>query len=271
MPELPEVETTRRGIEPLVRGCVVDHVELRTAKLRWPLDPQLSEILSGQTVAAVSRRAKYLLFHLDTGRLLLHLGMTGNLRVVPAEVPPAKHDHFDLVFSDGRCLRLTDPRRFGAVVWLPAGDNESALLSKLGPEPLSDEFDGTYLHAKAQGRKLAVKPFIMDQQVVVGVGNIYASEALFMAGIRPDRAAGCISMARYSRLVSAIKVVLQAALSAGGTTFSDFRQVDGKPGYFKQELQVYGREGKPCLQCGESISVTRLGQRSTFYCRHCQK
>lgn len=271
MPELPEVETTRRGVEPLIQGCVIDHVVLRTPKLRWPLDPQLSTILSEQTLTAVSRRAKYLLLHLDRGRLLLHLGMTGNLRVVPADTPVEKHDHVDIVFTDGSCLRFTDPRRFGAVLWLPEAEGEHALLSKLGPEPLSDEFDGAYLHERAKRRKLAVKPFIMDQQVVVGVGNIYASEALFMAGIRPDREAGRISVERYARLAGAIKVVLQAALAAGGTTFSDFRQVDGKPGYFKQELQVYGREGKACLQCGAAIRSLRLGQRSTYFCRHCQK
>lgn len=270
MPELPEVETTRRGIEPLISGCRIGRVELRVPKLRWPLDPQLSDVLVGQTVRSVGRRAKYLLVNLDSGCLLLHLGMTGNLRVVPGSTPVAKHDHVDIHFDDGRCLRFTDPRRFGAVLWLSGRPEEHPLLSKLGPEPLSSEFNGDYLYRRSRNRRLAIKPFIMDQQVVVGVGNIYASEALFMAGISPGRGAGRTSGKRYDRLTEEIKKVLQAALDAGGTTFSDFRQVDGKPGYFKQQLQVYGREGKPCPLCGTAIVAIRLGQRSTFYCRRCQ-
>lgn len=270
MPELPEVETTRRGIAPLISGCCIVRVEMRVPKLRWPLDPQLSGLLAGQTVHSVDRRAKYLLFNLDSGCLLLHLGMTGNLRVVPDFTPVAKHDHVDICFDNGRCLRFSDPRRFGAVLWVPGRPDEHPLLSKLGPEPLSDELSGDYLYRISRNRRLAIKPFIMDQQVVVGVGNIYASEALFMAAIRPTRGAGLISRNRYARLAEEIKKVLLAALDAGGTTFSDFRQVDGKPGYFKQQLQVYGREGKPCSICGTAIVASRLGQRSTFYCRRCQ-
>lgn len=270
MPELPEVETTRRGIEPLICGCLIVRVDLRVPKLRWPLDPHLSDVLAGQTVQSVGRRAKYLLLYLDKGCLLIHLGMTGNLRVVPASTPVAKHDHVDIYFDGGSCLRFTDPRRFGAVLWVPEQPEGHPLLSKLGPEPLSVEFDGRYLYQRSRNRKLAVKPFVMDQQVVVGVGNIYASEALFMAGIRPDRAAGRISKERYDRLAVEIKNVLHAALDAGGTTFSDFRQADGNPGYFKQQLQVYGREGLPCPCCEAAIVTVRLGQRSTFYCRHCQ-
>lgn len=270
MPELPEVETTRLGIEPLVCGCCITRVEFRVPKLRWPLDPQLSEILAGQSIRSVGRRAKYLLLNLDSGCLLVHLGMTGNLRVVSEHTPAAKHDHVDICFSDGRCLRFTDPRRFGAILWVPGPPLEHPLLSKLGPEPLSDEFNGRYLHGRARNRKLTVKPFIMDQQVVVGVGNIYASEALFMAGILPTKESGRISANKYKRLTEAIKQVLRSALDAGGTTFSDFRQVDGTPGYFKQQLQVYGKVDQPCPRCETPIVSTRLGQRSTFYCPCCQ-
>ena len=270
MPELPEVETTRLGVEPLVRGCCIARVELRVPKLRWPLDPHLSAILVGQTIRSVERRAKYLLFNLDKGCLLVHLGMTGNLRVVNGNTPAAKHDHVDICFVNGRCLRYTDPRRFGAVLWIPGSPQEHPLLAKLGPEPLSAEFDGRYLHGRSRNRKLAIKPYIMDQKVVVGVGNIYASEALFMAGIRPTREAGRISVKSYMRLSDAVKKVLRAALSAGGTTFSDFRKVDGKPGYFKQQLLVYGRGGEPCVRCESPIVSVRIGQRSTFYCRNCQ-
>ena len=270
MPELPEVETTRLGIEPLISGCRIARVELRVPKLRWPLDPRLPALLVGQSIRSVGRRAKYLLFYLDAGCLLLHLGMTGNLRVVPQSSPAAKHDHVDICFVDGRCLRFSDPRRFGALLFVPDQPLEHPLLSKLGPEPLSAELDGRYLYRRSRNRTLPVKPFIMDQQIVVGIGNIYASEALFMAGIRPGRAAGRISEKAYARLTEAIKQVLRAALAAGGTTFSDFRRVDGRPGYFKQQLLVYGREGEPCPRCAAVIVAIRLGQRSTFYCRRCQ-
>jgi len=271
VPELPEVETTRQGIEPLISGCRIVRVELRVPKLRWLLDPQLSKLLSGQTVHSVGRRAKYLMVNLDSGCLLIHLGMTGNLRVVPSSTEVAKHDHVDLHFDDGQCLRFTDPRRFGAVIWVPGIADDHPLLSKLGPEPLSDEFFGEYLYRRSRKRKLAIKSFIMDQQVVVGVGNIYASEALFMAGIRPDLEAGRVSLKRYAKLAGEIKKVLLVALDAGGTTISDFRQVDGKPGYFKQQLNVYGRALKPCHVCETPIDSMRLGQRSTYYCRCCQR
>ncbi|HKJ05355.1 MAG TPA: bifunctional DNA-formamidopyrimidine glycosylase/DNA-(apurinic or apyrimidinic site) lyase [Geopsychrobacteraceae bacterium] len=270
MPELPEVETTRRGIEPLISGCSIVRVELRVPKLRWPLEPQLSKILVGQSVLSVGRRAKYLLVYLEDGCLLIHLGMTGNLRVVPEITPANKHDHVDICFAGGQCLRFADPRRFGAVLWTPDLPEDHPLLSRLGPEPLSDEFDGISLHQKSRKRKLTVKQFIMDQKVVVGVGNIYASEALFMAGIRPDRPAGKVSSKCYIKLVKEIKKVLLAALDSGGTTFSDFRQTDGKPGYFKQQLKVYGRAGEACPHCGAVIQSTRLGQRSTFFCPDCQ-
>lgn len=270
MPELPEVETTRRGIEPLVSGRRIARVDVRAPKLRWPIDPDLPGKLNGQMIHSVGRRAKYLIFYLDTGCLLLHLGMTGHLRVVSAATPYGKHDHVDIHLSGGQSLRFTDPRRFGALLWCALPPEEHPLLSRLGPEPLSGEFNGDYLYRRSRGRRLAVKPYIMDQQVVVGVGNIYASEALFRARVRPDRSAGRISLQRYTRIAAEIKAVLRAAVDAGGTTFSDFRRVDGRPGYFKQKLQVYGREGQPCPRCGAEIAVIRLGQRSTFYCRQCQ-
>lgn len=271
MPELPEVETTRRGLEPLIVGQRLTGAVLRTARLRWPLDPALPEMIGGQRVLAVERRAKYLLLRLERGTLLLHLGMSGSLRVVDGEPPPGKHDHVDLSFEHGRLLRLTDPRKFGALLWVAGEPEAHPLLSRLGPEPLAEEFGADWLLQRARGRRMAVKPFIMDQQIVVGVGNIYASEALFRAGIRPDRAAGSISRGRWQRLVVAIKQVLAEAIEAGGTTLQDFARTDGRPGYFRQELKVYGREEQPCLICQRPIRNTRIGQRSTYFCPHCQR
>jgi formamidopyrimidine-DNA glycosylase len=218
----------------------------------------------------VVRRAKYLLVVLSSGTIVIHLGMTGVLRVVPADAAEQKHDHVDVIFTDSTCLRFTDSRRFGIFLFLKEDPWQHKLLEHLGPEPLSDDFDGAYLYQKAQGKRIAVKAFLMDQSVVVGVGNIYANEALFHSGILPSRAAGQISLQRYSRLVAAIKDVLVKSIAAGGTTVSDFRQSDGKPGYFKQQLDVYGRGGEPCVKCGEVLSVQRIGQRSTFYCQYCQ-
>jgi len=271
MPELPEVETTRRGIEPLICGKTIASIILRTEKLRWPLDPRLTEILPGRQIQALVRRAKYLLLNCDSGSLILHLGMSGNLRVVPAETAIGKHDHVDLVFTDGNCLRFNDPRKFGALLWTDHDPLTHPLLAGLGPEPLAEELTGEFLHQQARARKIAVKPFIMDQKLVVGVGNIYACEALFRAGIRPDLAAGKVSQKRYSRLAEEIRQVLTEAIAAGGTTINDFRQNDGRPGYFKQQLQVYGRAGEPCRVCGTDILCQRLGQRSTFICPKCQR
>ena len=271
MPELPEVETTRRGIEPLITGCQIVELILRVDKLRWPLERSLCESLPGQTVHSVTRRAKYLLLNCDRGSLVLHLGMSGSLRVIAADTSEKKHDHVDLIFTNGRCLRFNDPRKFGALLWCAGAPGEHPLLASLGPEPLSDQLSGDYLWHLSRKRKLAVKSFIMDQKLVVGVGNIYASEALFRAGIRPTTAAGKISRLRYQKLVAAIKQILAAAIAAGGTTIADFRQSDGKPGYFKQQLQVYGREGEPCLHCRRPITCVRLGQRSTYYCHSCQR
>lgn len=271
MPELPEVETTRRGIAPLITGKRIAQLLLRTDRLRWPLDPSLCESLPGQTVQAVERRAKYLLLRCERGSLILHLGMSGSLRVVAADTTEKKHDHVDLVFSDGNCLRFTDPRKFGALLWTELDPQQHPLLAGLGPEPLAAELNGAYLYQVSRQRKIAVKPFIMDQKVVVGVGNIYASEALFRAGIRPLLPAGKIGRQRYQRLAEQIKQVLREALEAGGTTISDFQQADGKPGYFKQQLLVYGRDGQPCRQCGHGIVAVRLAQRSTYFCPHCQR
>jgi formamidopyrimidine-DNA glycosylase len=270
MPELPEVETTLRGISPHVIGQSILECVLRTEKLRLPLEQSLCDILPGQTITKIERRAKYLLLFCERGALILHLGMSGSLRVLPAGTTEKKHDHVDLIFSSGQCLRFTDPRRFGMFIFTADDPYHHKLLNHLGPEPLSDDFHGEYLHALAKGRKLTVKQFVMDQKTVAGVGNIYANEALFQASIRPDRPAGGISRLRYGRLVDAIREILARAITAGGTTISDFNQADGKPGYFTQQLQVYGRGGEACLQCGKPLFSTRIGQRSTFYCRQCQ-
>lgn len=271
MPELPEVETTRRGIAPHIIDCTILECVLRTAKLRWPLDPSLCRLLPGQKIRSVERRAKYLLLNCDHGTIIIHLGMSGSLRIVPAGTTEKKHDHVDLIFSNGQCLRLTDPRKFGAFIYTDSDPYQHKLLCHLGPEPLTDTFNGASLHALSRDRKLTVKQFIMDQKTVVGVGNIYASEALFRAGIRPDRAAGRVSLKRYELLVQAIKEILTQAISAGGTTINDFIQADGKPGYFTQQLQVYGRGGAPCVTCGHPLHSQRLGQRSTFFCPSCQR
>ena len=271
MPELPEVETTRSGIAPLITGCQVAELVLRAEKLRWPLDRQLCCELPGQQVEAVERRAKYLLLRCSQGTLILHLGMSGSLRVIDAGTTETKHDHVDLIFTNGSCLRFNDPRKFGALLWCAGDPAAHSLLAGLGPEPLAKEFDGDYLWQAARKRKIAVKPFIMDQKLVVGVGNIYASEALFRAGIRPTLAAGKVSRARYHKLVAAIQEILAEAIQAGGTTIADFQGADGKPGYFKQQLQVYGREGEPCQMCARAISCVRLGQRSTYFCSNCQR
>ena len=271
MPELPEVETTRRGIEPHLAGRRVTGLILRQRRLRWPIPRALERALPGQIVRGVRRRGKYLLLDTDAGTALLHLGMSGSLRILPADTPPGKHDHVDILLDDGRCLRFTDPRRFGALLWTSGDAAAHELLAELGPEPLSDAFDGAYLAAAARGRKVAVKHFIMDSHVVVGVGNIYANEALFMAGIHPTRPAGRISRERYAALAAAIKEVLAASIAMGGTTLRDFVGGDGKPGYFKQTLRVYDRLGEPCRRCGAPIRGRRIGQRSSFYCAQCQR
>lgn len=271
MPELPEVETVCRGIAPHITGKAIQELILRTPKLRLPLDPRLCRVIPGQTVRRVSRRAKYLLLETDQGGLLIHLGMTGVLRILPAGMTENKHDHVDLIFTDGTCLRFTDPRRFGVFVYSSDHLLDHPLLKNLGPEPLNDSFTGEMLYRLSRGKSLPVKVFVMDQKVVVGVGNIYANEALFRAGIHPARAAGRIGRQRYQRLVVAIKEVLMAAIDAGGTTINDFANSEGRPGYFRQELLVYGRSSAPCRHCDRVIHSCRIGQRSTFYCSHCQR
>ncbi len=271
MPELPEVETIRCGIEPFIKGRRVIQVSVRTPRLRWPVPADLASRLCGQTVQGVERRAKYLLLRTEVGTLLIHLGMSGFLRILQQPQPPGKHDHADIEFAGGICLRLNDVRRFGALLWLDGDPRHHSLLADLGPEPLSAELSGDYLYQRSKGRRLAVKPFIMDSRVVVGVGNIYASESLFRAGIDPARAAGRISLARYGCLATAIRQVLQEAIAAGGTTLRDFSDQHGRPGYFAQQLQVYGRAGEPCSGCGQAIVKIQLGQRSTYFCRQCQR
>jgi formamidopyrimidine-DNA glycosylase len=271
MPELPEVETTRRGIEPLVLNKVVERVLIHNACLRWPVPGELLEVLPGQQVRMVGRRAKYLLFSFDHGTLIVHLGMTGHLRVAPCVAERRKHDHVEIQFTDGSALRYNDSRRFGAMLWTAANPLQHARLAELGPEPFSPEFNAAYLQHLSRGRKVAVKPFLMDARVVVGVGNIYASEALFRAGIAPGRTAGKTTKAAYARLVQSVRVVLEEAIAAGGTTIRDFSNSQGHPGYFKQELRVYGRAGEACIACGTLIKQIRLGQRSTYYCVKCQK
>lgn len=271
MPELPEVETIRRGIAPLVEGKTFVSATTRVAGLRWPFPAGLQALLAGRTILLVERRAKYLLLRCDHGTLILHLGMSGHLRVVSHELPPGRHDHVDLVFADGSCLRFNDARRFGALLWTEVDPYAHPLLAGLGPEPLHKTLTGAMLYRLSRGRKMAVKPFIMNQQIVVGVGNIYANEALFRAGVLPSREAGRVSLARYRRLVADIRDILGAAIASGGTTIRDFSSVDGRPGYFALSLQVYGKGGEPCPHCGEALSHTRLGQRSTYFCPSCQR
>lgn len=270
MPELPEVETTRRGVEPHCIGRKVERVIVRESRLRWPVPDHLVSTLPGQEIVAVQRRGKYLLFQISTGCLLVHLGMSGSLRVVEAATAPGRHDHIDLVLGDGVCLRYHDPRRFGCFVWQARGEDHP-LLTTLGPEPLSDDFDGLLLYRLSRRRKGPVKSFIMDGKVVVGVGNIYANEALFLSGVHPGRAAGRISLERYQRLAQCIKQVLTSAIEQGGTTLRDFVGGDGKPGYFAQQLYAYGRSGQPCKVCGALMQERRLGQRSSVYCVTCQR
>ena len=270
MPELPEVETTRRGIIDHIKDKKIEHVIVRQRALRWPVPEDLHATLSGQSLYDVQRRAKYLLLRTRPGTLLIHLGMSGSLRVLDHEVPPAKHDHIDLIFNGNTCLRYTDPRRFGSFLWQEGDPNSHQLLSRLGPEPLTESFHGDYLFQASRNRNAPVKSFIMDSRVVVGVGNIYANEALFLSGIHPKRAAGRIGRCRYDRLAAKIKHVLSRAIEVGGTTLRDFTNSSGNPGYFKQSLQVYGRGNEACKTCRATLKEIRLGQRSTVYCPKCQ-
>ncbi len=270
MPELPEVETTRRGLEPHIVGKRITQVILRRNNLRWPIPFDVVEKLPTQKILGIERRAKYLLMHTQAGSALWHLGMSGSMRVLNANAEVGKHDHVDIVLSGNKIIRYTDPRRFGCLLW-QAPNELHPLLQKLGPEPLTDIFSGEYLFAKSRGKKVAVKSFLMDQAIVVGVGNIYAAESLFRAGISPLREAGSISKARYEKLVQAAKQILTYAIERGGTTLRDFINPDSEPGYFEQELDVYGREGLPCKQCGRPLRDSRLNNRSGAWCGVCQK
>jgi formamidopyrimidine-DNA glycosylase len=271
MPELPEVETTLRGIQPHIEQQKITCVTVRQHQLRWPIPNNIQEILVNQTITSASRRGKYLLLQTPTGTVILHLGMSGRLHIVTPNTPPNKHDHVDVEFANAKSLRLTDPRRFGAFLWTADDPLQHALLKDLGPEPLSSDFTDDYLWTQASNKKVAVKSFIMDSKIVVGVGNIYANEALFAADIHPEKPAGKISAAAYTKLTQEIKKILQYAIQQGGTTLKDFLNSDGKPGYFKLHLKVYGRGGLACFTCQKKLTEIRLGQRSTVYCARCQR
>jgi formamidopyrimidine-DNA glycosylase len=263
MPELPEVETTRLGIAPYIVGRRVIAATLRRPDLRWPIPVAIRKTLVGQRIEAVERRAKYLMLHTEAGSALLHLGMSGSLRVLPAGTVAGAHDHVDMLFDSGQMLRFNDPRRFGCLLWQAPGETHE-LLQHLGPEPLGEAFDGDYLFARSRG-------FLMDQRIVVGVGNIYVAEALFEVGIRPTRPAGRVSRERFDAIAAAIRRILGYAIERGGTTLRDFLKPDGEPGYFEQELFVYGRDGEPCKVCTSPIKAQRMQQRSSFYCPRCQR
>lgn len=270
MPELPEVEVTRLGLLPLL-GQTIHKAIIRNPSLRWPIPRHLPQTLPGQRFLALSRRAKYILVECETGTLLLHLGMSGRISLLEEDEPPAKHDHFDIHFVDGRVLRLCDPRRFGAVLWIEGDPSQHVLFAALGPEPLEEAFDGAWLHQEIRSRTAPIKNVIMDSHLVVGVGNIYASESLFRARINPKTPANKLSKARCERLATEIKATLREALEAGGSSLRDFFGADGNPGYFQQAYFVYGRTGQPCRVCSAPIKTLRQGQRSSFYCATCQR
>lgn len=271
MPELPEVETTRRGIAPHVEGRLITRLLVHEPRLRWRVDEKLAEWARGQRILGVHRRAKYLLIQLERGYLMLHLGMSGSLRVLPASTARDTHDHVDLEMDSGWLVRFNDPRRFGSLHHLPGDPAQHDLLRDLAPEPLDDAFDADYLHHALRGRRVSVKVAIMNSHLVVGVGNIYASESLFRAGIRPGRAARSLKRAETAALVAAIKAVLSEAISAGGTTLRNYSGAGGEPGEFRQKLYVYGRTGQPCLKCATPIKQRVQGQRATFWCPTCQR
>ncbi len=272
MPELPEVETVRRGLTPYLQYRRIDAVSVREPRLRWPIPADLPQRLIGRRIEQLDRRGKYIIVALDSGdRVILHLGMSGRIRVLDPSEPLRKHDHVDWRLDSGRVMRFHDPRRFGAMLWWPAAEPEHVLLRGMGPEPFSATFDGDYLFRASRGRSAAVKSFVMDGRVVVGAGNIYAAEALFRAGIRPQRAAGRLSRGDCVLLAEHIRAVLTAAVELGGTTLRDFAGADGESGYFQQVLSVYGRDGEACRVCGTSIRRLVIGQRSSFYCPRCQR
>ena len=271
MPELPEVETTLKGISPHLKNKIVTQVNIYKEKLRWPIEKNLNKKLLNKKLKKIHRRGKYLILEFENGSLLLHLGMSGSLRISTAKMPLKKHDHFEIIFNNKKILRLHDPRRFGAVLWTEENWQDHKLLKTLGPEPLTSEFNIDYLYKKSRNKTIAIKSFIMDSHIIVGVGNIYASEALFQSGIHPTRKTQNISKKRFETLISAIKEILNKAIKEGGTTLKDFTNADGKPGYFAQQLNVYGRSGQPCLKCASKIKNKIISQRATYYCPSCQR
>jgi formamidopyrimidine-DNA glycosylase len=271
VPELPEVETTRRGIEPHILGRTLRKVTVRNRQLRWPVPDELEEVLTDRKLLSITRRGKYLLLKFLHGTAIWHLGMSGSLRLVDPGQIPDKHDHIDWIFSRDLALRFHDPRRFGALLWTEAPAEEHPLLAHLGPEPLEAVFNGAYLYQKTRKRSLAIKTWLMDARNVVGVGNIYANEALFNSGLHPLKGAATLSPAKCDRLAVEVKDVLNYAIQRGGTTLRDFVGGDGKPGYFAQELNVYGRGGEPCKKCRKILTEKRLSHRTTVYCIQCQK
>lgn len=271
MPELPEVETTRRGLARYVRGRRIRALKVYERRLRWPVAAGLPARVAGQRIVSTGRRGKYLLLRLGSGALIVHLGMSGNLRVVPADSPRVAHDHFDLVLDSGHALRFNDPRRFGSLLYVRGDPLAHPLLAGLGPEPLARGFDADYLWRITRHRRVALKQLLMNSRLVVGVGNIYASEALFRARIRPQRQARSLTLPEAARLVRGVRTVLRSAIRAGGTTLRDYLRADGSPGYFRQRLYVYERAGKPCRRCGTPVRALTQGQRSTYYCPACQK
>lgn len=270
MPELPEVETIMNGLKPQIEQAVIQEVVVRQHQLRWPIPLTLNHDLSKKKVGFLSRRGKYLLIPVDTGTLIIHLGMSGSLRIVPDKTPFNRHDHVDIIFSNNTLLRYTDPRRFGAVLWTKDNAYQHQLLKSLGVEPLTHHFTADYLQKRAWGRRVAIKSFIMDSKIVVGIGNIYAAEALFMATIHPTTPAGLLTQTQYQKLVTAIKQVLTLAIQQGGTTIKDFVNSQGKPGYFAQQLLVYARAGLPCRQCQTTLLSFQLSLRNTVFCPKCQ-
>lgn len=271
MPELPEVETTLRGILPYTQHQRIVHVDIRHYQLRWPIPKNIKQRLKDKIIQSIIRRGKYLIVALDSGNLILHLGMSGHLRIVPANTPFEKHDHVDILLSNQKILRFNDPRRFGAFLWVDTDPLLHPLLKDLGLEPLDPKFSGRYLKQLAQGKKLHVKKFIMDSKVVTGVGNIYAQEALFLACIHPLTPVNQLTLTQFTSLAKSIQVILKKAIKQGGTTLKDFLNSDGKPGYFVNELRVYGRAGLPCKVCGTCLTLVRIAQRSTVYCERCQR
>jgi formamidopyrimidine-DNA glycosylase len=270
MPELPEVETVRRGLAPILTGQYLHGALVRNPRLRWPVPDDLSAKVTGRRIEQITRRAKYLIVTLDLGHLILHLGMSGSLRLVASGIPPEKHDHVDFILADGQVLRYRDPRRFGAILWSEA-PTEHALIAPLGIEPLSPEFDGDWLYQASRNIRSPIKSWLMDAHVVVGIGNIYANESLFHAGIHPLRQAGRLSRPHCRRLADAIRDTLERAIEAGGSSLRDFVNGHGQPGYFQQTYSVYGRAGETCRKCNEPIRLTRIGNRASFFCSRCQK